>query len=59
MSGGKLTWRTLISYGLTAGLRFSEMGRLAPGLVCDLYVLRMRYDDMEHGIRRGKETIYD
>jgi len=35
------------------------MGRLAPGLVCDLYILRMRYDDMEHGIRREKEKIYD
>lgn len=35
------------------------MGRLLPGLICDLYVMRMQYDDMEHGIRRKKETIYD
>ena len=49
----------MISYGLTAGLRYGEMGPMAPGLICDLYVMRLRYDDMEHGIRRKKETIYD
>lgn len=32
---------------------------MEPGLVCDLYVMRLRYDDMEHGIRRKKEKIYD
>lgn len=49
----------MIHYGLTAGLTFSEMHRMAPGLVCDLYVYRMRYDDQQHGIRRKKEKIYD
>lgn len=49
----------MIHYGLTAGLTFSEMRRMAPGLVCDLYVYRMRYDDQQHGIRRKKEKIYD
>ena len=28
------------------------MGPLAPGLVCDLYAYRMRYDDEQHGIKR-------
>ena len=35
------------------------MGPLAPGLICDFYVYRVRYDDMEHGIKRQKEQIYD
>lgn len=48
-----------MSYGLVAGLRWSEMGAMAPGLICDLYVYRLRYDDMEHGIRREKQQIYD
>lgn len=49
----------LMHYGLTAGLALREMGPLKPGLICDLYVLRLRYDDMEHGITRKKETIFD
>lgn len=49
----------MIHYGLVAGLRFSEMGRLLPGMVCDLYIMRMRYDDEQHGIRREKNKIYD
>lgn len=32
---------------------------MPPGLICDLYVMRLRYDDAEHGIRRKKPTIYD
>ncbi len=32
---------------------------MPPGLICDLYVMRLRYDDEEHGIRRKKEVIYD
>jgi len=31
---------------------------MAPGLVCDLFIYRMRYDDQLHGIRRKpKEDI--
>lgn len=48
-----------MSYGLIAGLRMREMGPMAPGLICDLYVYRIRYDDMEHGITRKTEQIYD
>jgi len=43
-----------VHYGLTAGLALADMGRLAPGFVCDLYVMRQRYDDQQHGIRRAK-----
>lgn len=32
---------------------------MSPGLVCDLYIYRLRYDDIQHGIKRRKETIYD
>lgn len=45
----------MVHYGLVAGLAFSELGPLPPGLVCDLYVLRQRYDDQQHGIRRGNQ----
>lgn len=32
---------------------------MAPGMICDLYIYRMRYDDVQHGIRRKKPAIYD
>jgi len=51
--------RTVLHYGLVAGLTYSEQHRLPPGLIMDLYVMRLKYDDMEHGIKRKKETIYD
>jgi hypothetical protein len=35
------------------------MWNMAPGLIMDLYVYRRDYDDMEHGIRREMEQIYD
>ncbi len=54
-----MTWRLIVHYGLTAGLLFGEMGRMSPGLVCDLYIMRLRYDDAEHGILRKKPMIYD
>ena len=46
-------------YGLIAGLMYTEMGRLPPGLICDLYVMRLRYDDAQHGIKRRTQEIYD
>ena len=46
--------RMIVHYGLVAGLAYSEMGALAPGLICDLYVLRQRYDDQHHFIKREK-----
>ena len=58
-AGGRLTYRRMIFMGLAAGLTLDEMGPLAPGLVCDLYAYRMRYDDEQHGIKRKKREIYD
>ena len=45
----------MLGYGLIAGLRFDEMQRMVPGLVMDLYLYRMRYDDQQHGIKRSTE----
>lgn len=59
MGQGRLSWRRLIHYGLTSGLLYSDMGRMPPGLICDLYTMRLRYDDEEHGITRKKPRIYD
>ena len=50
-----MTVRTIIHYGLVAGLAYSEMWALVPGLICDLYVLRQGYDDQQHGIKRVKK----
>jgi hypothetical protein len=49
----------VLHYGLTAGLTYTEMGTMPPGLICDLYVMRLRYDDEEHGIKRRRQQIYD
>ena len=54
-----MTWRHLIHYGLAAGLQYSDMHHMPPGLICDLYVMRQAYDDDQHGIRRKRQTIYD
>ena len=32
---------------------------MPPGVIMDMYVYRMNYDDMEHGIRRAVPRIYD
>ena len=54
-----MTYRRLLSWGLRAGLRMAEMGALAPGMICDLYIYRQRYDDEQHGVKRQKKKIYD
>ena len=45
----------VLHFGLVAGLAYHEMGPLAPGLICDLFVMRQRYDDQQHGIKRQKK----
>ena len=50
---GRLTVRQVTSFGLIAGVSLSEIRRLAPGFLCDLYIYRRRYDDALHGIKRG------
>ncbi len=34
------------------------MGRQTPGLICDLYIYRQRYDDDQHKITRKKADQY-
>lgn len=45
----------VVHFGLVAGLALSDMKPLAPGMICDLYILRQRYDDQQHGIKRVKK----
>lgn len=47
-----MRFREVVSYGLIAGLSYSEMRNLAPGLILDLFVLRRNYDDTQHSITR-------
>lgn len=42
----------MIHWGLTAGLTYTEMGEMAPGMIVDMYIWKRRYDDEQHGIRR-------
>ena len=51
-----MTYRQVVSYGLTAGLSYSEMQDLEPGFVLDCFILRRNYDDLMHGIRRGENS---
>lgn len=49
--------RQVVSYGLIAGLSYSETLRSAPGMVLDLFLYRRAYDDQMHGIvRKRKEA---
>ena len=50
---GQLTYRRIVSFGLIAGLTYTEMQDMAPGFVLDCYVLRRNYDEAMHGIKRG------
>ena len=38
--------------GLTAGLSLTEINRMKPGAVLDLFIYRRNYDDVMHGIVR-------
>lgn len=54
-----MTYRHAAGCGLIAGLSWTEMDDLDPGLVIDLYIVRQRYDDQQHGIKRNKEEPID
>lgn len=51
-----MTYRKIISFGLIAGLTYTEMQDLLPGFVIDCYIRRRDYDDQMHGIRRGENN---
>ena len=42
----------MIHWGLTAGLSFTEMKDMSPGMIIDMYIWRRAYDDQQHGIKR-------
>ena len=50
-----MTYRKLVSYGLIAGLTYTEMQDMQPGFVLDCFIRRRDYDDAMHGIKRGEE----
>ena len=54
-----MTARKLIGYGLIAGLTYDEIMRCQPGAVLDWYIMRMRYDDQQHGIKRKNPTAWE
>lgn len=42
----------MIHWGLTAGLTYTEMGDMPPGMILDLFIWRRAYDDEQSGIKR-------
>ena len=42
----------MIHWGLIAGLTFTEMQEMPPGMIIDLYIWRRTYDDTQHGLKR-------
>ena len=42
----------VVSWGLIAGLTLTEINRMRPGAVMDLFIYRRNYDDKQHGIMR-------
>lgn len=51
-----MTFRRIISWGLIAGLTYTEMQDMTPGFLLDQYIYRRNYDDQMHGIQRGENT---
>ncbi len=51
-----MTVRMLQGFGLIAGLTLPEMWKLKPGFIMDMFLARQRYDDQQHGIKRGREV---
>ena len=47
-----MTARKLIGYGLIAGLSLDDIMASPPGAVLDWYIMRMKYDDVLHGVKR-------
>ena len=46
--------REYYGFGLAAGLTYTEMRRLSPGFILDVYCYKRDYDDEQHGITRGE-----
>ena len=50
-----MTYRRIVSWGLIAGLSYTEMQGMQPGMILDEFILRRNYDDQMHGIKRGED----
>ena len=46
------TYRRVIHWGLVAGLTYTEMGEMSPGMILDQYIWMRAYHDEQHGIKR-------
>ena len=42
----------MMSFALIAGLTYTEALPMTPGMICDLYIYRRRYDDEQHRLKR-------
>lgn len=54
-----MTARKLIGYGLIAGLTYDEIMGQKPGAVLDWYIMRLKYDDQQHGIKRKNPNAWE
>lgn len=54
-----MTARKLIGYGLIAGLTYDEIMSQKPGAVLDWYIMRMKYDDQQHGVKRKNPNAWE
>lgn len=50
-----MTPRTVTSFGLIAGITYTETRSMTPGELCDYYIQRQAYDDQQHGIKRSEQ----
>ncbi len=42
----------MIHWGLVAGLTYTEMGEMSPGMILDEYIWMRACHDEQHGIKR-------
>lgn len=54
-----MTARKLIGYGLIAGLNLNEILKSPPGAVLDWYIMRLKYDDQQHGVKRKNPYAWE
>lgn len=54
-----MTARKLIGYGLIAGLTYDEIMGQKPGAVLDWYIMRLKYDDQQHGVKRKNPNAWE
>lgn len=54
-----MTARKLIGCGLIAGLTYDEIMGQKPGAVLDWYIMRLKYDDQQHGVKRKNPNAWE